>query len=181
MIINLNRDWRIRPDPLQWIVEKRLHGAKTKRHAWKPKAYCNSLDSGVVWAGRRRVMETPGVFGCDALPPLVAALDTIVEEVRAALAAYRKENPGAALTAHLAKPQNPSGQQSKKDREVIDEDTLFVAAPQLRCPAPIRLGRCPRISAIPNLPGAPASAPLPRPVAITGKPVRRLGRIRYLP
>ncbi len=38
MIIDLNKDWRIRSDPLQWIVEKRLHGAKAKRHAWEPKA-----------------------------------------------------------------------------------------------------------------------------------------------
>ena len=100
-----------------------MPGARAKRHKWKPRAYRNTFDRAVVWAGRRRVMETPGEYHTEALPRLCAALDTIVEEVRAALAAYRKENPGAALTAHRAKPQNPSDQQSKKDREVIDEDT----------------------------------------------------------
>ena len=123
MIININLDWRIRSEPLNWICEQRIHGAKAKRHKWKPRAYMNTFDGAVVWCGRRRVMELPGVFGCDALPPLCAALDAIEEEVRAALAAYRKENPGAALTAHRAKPQNPSGQPSKKDREVVSEDT----------------------------------------------------------
>ncbi len=96
MIINLNKDWRIRPDPLQWIVEKRLHGAKTKRHAWKPKAYCNSFDSAVVWAGRRRVMETPGEYGPDALPLLATALDGILGEVDSAREAYRIGVKGAA-------------------------------------------------------------------------------------
>lgn len=90
MIINLNRDWRIRTDPLQWIVEKRLHGAKAKRHQWEPKAYCNTFDSALVWAGRRRVMETLGEYGPDALPVLASALDTILKEVRGALDAYRE-------------------------------------------------------------------------------------------
>ena len=73
MIINLNTDWRIRSDPLQWIVEKRVHGAKAARYQWKPEAFCKSFDSAVVWAGRRRVMEEPGEYGVDALPPLAAA------------------------------------------------------------------------------------------------------------
>ncbi len=103
MIIHLNPDWRIRSEPLNWICEKRMHGANAKRHKWKPRAYCKTFDSAVVWCGRRRVMETPGEYHTEALPPLVAALDTIVEEVRTALAAYQKKSPEGAATPNRAK------------------------------------------------------------------------------
>ena len=99
MIINICRDWRLRSDPLQWIVEQRLNGAKAKRHKWKPHAFCHSFDEAVVWAGRRRVMELPGEYAYDALPLLAAALDGIRKEVRTALTDYRKENPEAVAAA----------------------------------------------------------------------------------
>ena len=100
-----------------------MPGANSKRHKWKPRAYMNTFDRAVVWLGRRRVMETPGEYHTEALPPLCAALDAIVEEVRAALAAYRKENPGTAATAHRVNPLNPSDVKSAKDQEVVNEDT----------------------------------------------------------
>lgn len=99
MIVHLGAGWRLRSDPLQWIAEERIHGAKSKRHQWKPRAFCRSFDEAVVWAGRRRVMETPGEYGFDALPLLAAALDGILEEVRTALADYQKEDPAAGATA----------------------------------------------------------------------------------
>ena len=123
MIINLNPSWRIRSEPLNWICEQRMPGSKAKRHKWKPRAYMNTFDRAVVWCGSRRVMDTPGEYHTEALPPLVAALDTIVSEVRAALSAYQNESPEAVATACRAKPQNPSDEQSKKDREVVGEDT----------------------------------------------------------
>ena len=110
MIINLNKDWRIRSDPLQWIVEKRLHGAKTKRHEWKPKAYCNSFDSAVVWAGRSRVMETPGEYGPDALPLLATALDAILGEVDSARDAYRKSKDQAGAIHPPSTANRPDGE-----------------------------------------------------------------------
>lgn len=85
MIIKVGRDWRIRSDRLQWIVEKRLPGAKATRHQWKAQAFHKSLDNAVVWCGKRQVMDLPGEFGGDALPPLCAALDAIVAEVKGAL------------------------------------------------------------------------------------------------
>ncbi|MCZ6665001.1 MAG: hypothetical protein O7B81_06835 [Gammaproteobacteria bacterium] len=95
MIIHVEKDWRLRSDPHQWIVEKRIHGAKSARHAWKPQAYCKSFDGAVVWAGRHRVMDLPGEHGFDALPLLAAALDGIRVDVQAALEAYREENLAA--------------------------------------------------------------------------------------
>ena len=92
MIVHIGQDWRIRSDPHQWVVQTRVRGAKSARHAWKPQAYCKSFDSAVVWSGRRRVMELPGEYGIDALPLLAAALDAIQDDVREALADYRKEN-----------------------------------------------------------------------------------------
>ena len=84
--LELCNGWALGHDSLQWIVEQRIPGAKAARHKWKARAFCGTLDHAVVWAGRRRVMELPGEYGLDALPPLCAALDAIVNEVRAALA-----------------------------------------------------------------------------------------------
>ena len=38
MIVRLNRDWRFQSDPHQWIVQRRLRGAKAERHQWKSQA-----------------------------------------------------------------------------------------------------------------------------------------------
>ncbi|MCP4317734.1 MAG: hypothetical protein GY789_17375 [Hyphomicrobiales bacterium] len=100
MIVNVGRDWRIRSGPHQWICEKRLPGAKAARHQWKAMSFHPSPDSAVVWCGRRWVMELSGEYGFDALPPLCAALDAIVAEVRDAIEPLRsKESPEAAATA----------------------------------------------------------------------------------
>ena len=121
MIIQLNTEWRIRSEPLNWICEQRMHGAKAKRHQWKPRAYCKSFDSAVVWCGRRRVMERPGEYNAEALPPLVAALDAIQEEVRDALEQYRKENPAAGDPASRVEISDPL--KSLQTREVGDDHT----------------------------------------------------------
>lgn len=96
VIVNLNAHWRIRSDPLQWIVEQRVPGAKASRHQWKAKAFHKNLDGAVVWAAQRMIMALPGDYGPDALPPLCAALDAIVSEVRVAMEVWQKEGPEAA-------------------------------------------------------------------------------------
>ncbi len=100
----------MRSDPLQWIVEKRLHGAKAKRHSWRAKAYCNTFDSAVVWAGRHRVMETTGEYGPDALPLLATALDAILGEVDSARDAYRKSKDQAGAIHPLSTANRPDGE-----------------------------------------------------------------------
>ena len=108
--INLIEEWHSRSDRRQWIVEKRLHGAKAKRHAWEPKAYCNSFDSALVFAGRRRVMETPGEYGPDALPLLATALDAILGEVDSARDAYRKSKDQAGAIHPPSTANRPDGE-----------------------------------------------------------------------
>ena len=87
MIINLSADWRIKTmvPPLQYVVEKLTSGTKGGQRIWKQKAFCNTLDNAVIWIGRRRILELPGEYNREALTPLCDALDTIVDDVRAAL------------------------------------------------------------------------------------------------
>ena len=83
MIININVDWRIVSDPLQWIVQhRRMVKGQNK---WDNKAYFGDLGNAVVWLARRQIMPLPGEYGPDALPALCQALDRIEGEIREVL------------------------------------------------------------------------------------------------
>ena len=52
MIIYINPDWRIRSDPLNWIIEKRRKGGVRER--WDSVGYYGDLDHAIVGLARRR-------------------------------------------------------------------------------------------------------------------------------
>jgi hypothetical protein len=101
--VHVGKDWRVRSDAHQWIVERRRKGAKAARHQWRPVSYWKTLDAAVVWCGRAKVMELPGEYGVNALPQLFHALDTILEEVRGAVAGLgpAEADAGARTTAEV--------------------------------------------------------------------------------
>ena len=85
MIVHLNRDWRIRSDDVQWIVDRRMVRKKGKNIGeadWEVQAYCMSLDSAVAWCAKQRVALIGGTYGPEALPELCAALDAIKADVK---------------------------------------------------------------------------------------------------
>ena len=90
MIVNVAHDWRIETDGPNWTVQHRRVVAKGKNKGavkWDNAAYCKSLDSAIVWCGRRRIMELPGEYNSDALSALVEALDGIRDDCRKAMEA----------------------------------------------------------------------------------------------
>jgi len=81
MIINLNDDWRLNYDGLQWIAQKRHHGAKAKRHEWENKAYLVTLMEATAWTAKRQLMSWPIEVGVSSLPALAGAIMDIREQV----------------------------------------------------------------------------------------------------
>lgn len=85
MIITLNPDWRIRSDPLQWIVEH--------RHVRKPGAGAGEYEEWVVWghfntlagavnsAVGVRVRSLEGDYPHTALEPLLGFLSETRRDV----------------------------------------------------------------------------------------------------
>lgn len=83
MIVQINPDWRIESDPLQWIVQKRRFVQGAER--WSNVGYHRTLDSAVVHLARRRVRMIGGEYPPEALPTLCHALDSLRDEIRQAL------------------------------------------------------------------------------------------------
>jgi hypothetical protein len=80
MIINLNHQWRIRSDELQWNLEYLPDpnpGTKRKTERWKAKGHFRTLDEAVLRCARRQIRLLPMVVGAEALPCLCTALDRI--------------------------------------------------------------------------------------------------------
>lgn len=92
MIISINPDWRIASDPLQWIVQKRR--TVNGRDKWDRLAFFRDLERAVLWLVRRRVRLIEGEYGAEALIPLHQALDSIREDVQAALKTIITEAEG---------------------------------------------------------------------------------------
>ena len=89
MIIRINEDWRIRSDPHQWAVQRRLPWADGDK--WQGESWHTTLDHAVVWLGRRRIQVMDGVYGPEALAPLCRALTVLQDETRAALADIQEQ------------------------------------------------------------------------------------------
>lgn len=93
MIISLNPDWRIRSDPLQWIVEKRCHNAKAKYHQWEIKGYFNMLAGAVMSVLESQVRSIEGNYPWTALEPLLDAISAMRERVSESLKDFRHDPP----------------------------------------------------------------------------------------
>ena len=90
MIIQINPDWRVASDPLQWILQKRYQ-SKGEDH-WRPVAFFGRFEAALHELHRRRIRCLPGAYpGSEALRPLSDALIRIQEEITAALESFRTE------------------------------------------------------------------------------------------
>jgi len=98
MNININHQWRIRSDELQWNVEYLPNpkpGTKRKTERWKAKGHFRTLDEAVLRCARRQIRLLGIVVGADALPCLCTALDRIEAEIREAVGGLRVEDIAA--------------------------------------------------------------------------------------
>ena len=89
MIVNINPDWRIISDPLQWTVQRRR--TVKGRDKWDSLTFFRDLERAVLWLARRRVLLMDGEYGPEALIPLSQALDSLASEIREALRTVRTE------------------------------------------------------------------------------------------
>ena len=84
MIITLNPDWRIRSDPLQWIVDQRhvrKPGEPDEYEEWVVWGHFNTLAGAVNSTVGVMVRLLDGEYPHTALEPLLAALGEIRESV----------------------------------------------------------------------------------------------------
>ena len=87
MIITVNADWRLASDQLQWTLQKRKLVKGEKQ--WQAKAFFGRLDAALHELVRRRIRILPGVYGPEALKPLVTSLDQLREDIRTALDGFK--------------------------------------------------------------------------------------------
>jgi hypothetical protein len=92
VLILLNSHWRIKSDPLQWIVEERDSGESRK---WRARAFCNTLDYAVLWAAQRQIRLMRVTVGPEALDVLCRSLDELKAEVKEAVGGLRVEHLAA--------------------------------------------------------------------------------------
>lgn len=88
MIITLNPDWRIRSDPLQWIVEHRhvrKPGEPDEYEEWVAWGYFSTLAGALVSTVGVRVRALDGDYSAEALEPLLGFLSEIRRDVDAVL------------------------------------------------------------------------------------------------
>ena len=89
MIITINPDWRLASDSLQWVLQKRKLVKGEER--WRSLAFFGDLDRAVCELARRRIRILPGVYGPEALKPLVTSLDQLRDDIHAALEGFKTE------------------------------------------------------------------------------------------
>ena len=89
MIITINPDWRLASDPLQWVLQKRKLVKGEER--WRALAFFGDLDRAICELARRRIRILPGVYGPEALQPLVTSLDQLRDDIRAAPEGFKTE------------------------------------------------------------------------------------------
>lgn len=92
MIISLSPDWRIRSDPLQWIVEQRhvrKAGAADEYEEWVVWGHFNTLAGAVNSAVGARGRFLEGEYAHTALEPLLGFLSEIRRDVDKALEGLR--------------------------------------------------------------------------------------------
>ncbi len=94
MIITLSPDWRIRSDPLQWIVEQRhvrKPGEPDEYEEWVVWGYFNTLAGAVNSAVGARLRSLEGEYPHTALEPLLGFLSNIRRGVDEALGDLKHE------------------------------------------------------------------------------------------
>ena len=70
LIAQLNTNWRVINDPLQWVLQRRKGNPRKKNSGWQDRSFCTTRD-GLL----RCVRELCGVVGEEALAELQALPD----------------------------------------------------------------------------------------------------------
>lgn len=89
MELNVGKDWRIRTDPLNWIVERRQEvqkGPNKGTDRWFPQGYYSSLESAVSVMVTKKIMSAEGTD----LHTVLAEMKRIEESVLAAVSALKE-------------------------------------------------------------------------------------------
>ena len=84
MIITLNPDWRIRSDPLQWIVDQRhvrKPGEPDEYEEWVVWGYFSTLADAVMNVLESQVRSIEGNYPWTALEPLLGEISAMRERV----------------------------------------------------------------------------------------------------
>ena len=94
MIIHINADWRIRSDPLQWILDhrpEREQALAAGSKEWRPIGYFKFMAEALLEAAERQVRHLPGIYGPETLETLQGALLSIREDIQRGLEGFRTE------------------------------------------------------------------------------------------
>ena len=87
MIISINRDWRLRSDSVQWILDHRVvsnSGTRKAKTAWKVAGFSRHLNSIIVELARQeiRLIRNDKEYPAEALGLLAETLDRIETDCR---------------------------------------------------------------------------------------------------
>ncbi len=85
MIIQLNPDWRLNSDKLNWILQHRsvVQEGKTKKTEnigksyWRNETYHGTIDSALMACAERMIRFEDVIVGPDELTDLLARLDAL--------------------------------------------------------------------------------------------------------
>ena len=82
MIININKDWRLRSDSVQWILDHRVEsnkGTGKARPEWKLAGFSHHLNSVILELARQeiRLIRNDKEYPAEALGLLAETLDRI--------------------------------------------------------------------------------------------------------
>lgn len=99
MIISINKDWRLRSDEVQWILDRRVQSRKgtgKPKTVWKVAGFFRHLNCIIMELARQEIRLIKGEYPADALALIVETLDRIEADchlaVRQAIANARTSN-----------------------------------------------------------------------------------------
>ncbi len=101
MIVNINQDWRLRSDELQWILDRRVQPKEDMAETeptWRVAGYFRFIDEAIMELARQDIRLMRGEYPADALALIVETLDQIREDCRKAVReaiTRAKTNPDA--------------------------------------------------------------------------------------
>jgi hypothetical protein len=87
VIIQINEDWRLKHDGLQFCIQKKrtsLSGKTKGEVYWDNWAFCREIGNAILWLASRRIYGIKGVYGIEGLDMMAKAIEEIKAELREA-------------------------------------------------------------------------------------------------
>ncbi len=91
MIIEINQRWHISSNRQQWKLERRREVSGEIR--WDPKSFHKTLDSAIVWLGKKRIYPSHDVGNVQMLEDLIRKVEPIVNEANQVLSNHHDWEP----------------------------------------------------------------------------------------